>query len=202
MKLKYTGPKEIISHHGVSFKKGKDDKYVYIYPSLQIYKAIHHDYEKDKVYTYNIKGERLTNDELLEKIISLRVNLEDFFKDKIEKLNIKLENEIDDVHLYADCNKEELKVYESNLVIMKNYRLQRDTNKIVYNKLIEIIVDDIIENRIKEINAPFNERFWHIFQTLQGELSNHNHRSIGSKLDIEHDANSLGISLKINSIGK
>jgi hypothetical protein len=84
---------------------------------------------------------------------------------------------------------------------MKNYRIQRAFNKTVYTKLIEIIVDDIFIHKLKEINAPFNERFWHIFQTIQGELSNHNHRSIGSKLDILHDDDYLSISLKINSIG-
>ena len=36
-------PKEMISIHGISFKSGKDDKYVYINPAIEIYHAIHHD---------------------------------------------------------------------------------------------------------------------------------------------------------------
>lgn len=84
---------------------------------------------------------------------------------------------------------------------MKKYRLQRETNKIIYNHLIEIIVDDIIIHQLKNISAPFNEKFWHVFQTIQGELSNHHKRSIGSNLDIEHKEPFI-ISLKINSIGK
>ncbi len=86
---------------------------------------------------------------------------------------------------------------------MRDYRVQRETNKVIYKTLIEIIVDDIFENRLKGINAPFNERYWHILQTIQGgELSNHNKRSIGSVLDIVHKDNTITISLKINSIGK
>ena len=200
MKLKYTGPKEIISPHGVSFKNGKDDKYVYIHPTLQIYKAIHHDYEKNKIYTLNLEGRRLNDDELLENILSLRENLKTEVEDSIYDIKTYLDEEIEQVEEHKDYNDEEKKVYKNNLIIMKNYRIQREMNKLIYNKLIQIVVDDIFEHKIKEINAPFNERYWHIFQTLQGELSHHEHRSIGSKLDILHDEDHLTISLKINPI--
>jgi len=202
MKLMYTGPKEIISAHGINFKKGKDDKYVYIYPSFQLYNAIHHDYEKNKIYTHNIEGKRLNDDELLNKLLSLNSKI----KEEVEKeLNITkkyLDDEIEKVSSHREYNEEEQRVYKNNLIIMKNYRIQRQLNKIVYNHLIQTIVDDIFEHKIKEINAPFNERYWHIFQTIQGELSNHQKRSIGSKLDIIHKEDKINISLEINSIGK
>jgi len=201
MKLKYTGPKELISPHGVSFKKGKDDKYVYIHPAIQIYNAIHHDYEKDKIYTLNIEGKRLNDDDLTEKILLLKPEFKKYFDEQIDDIKDYLDDEIDSINNLNEFTEDEKKIYKSNLIIMKNYRIQRAFNKAVYNKLIETIVDDIFIHKLKEINAPFNERFWHIFQTIQGELSNHNHRSIGSKLDILHDNDYLGISLKINSIG-
>lgn len=202
MKLKYMGPKEIISAHGISFKRGKDDKYVYIYPAMQIFNAIHHDYEKDTIYAYNIEGDRLNDDELLEKILSLKPNLKENATKYLEDVNNYLDNEILNVEEHKEYNKEEQTVYKNNLEIMRDYRVQRETNKIIYKTLIEIIVDDIFENRLKDINAPFNERYWHILQTIQGELSNHNKRSIGSVLDIIHKDNTITISLKINSIGK
>lgn len=202
MKLKYTGPKELISAHGISFKRGKDDKYVYIYPAFQIYNAIHHDYEKGIVYTHNIEGKRLNDEELLNKIISLKSNFKNTLIQELLEVEKYLDNEIEKVDEHAELNNEEQRVYKNNLIIMKEYRTQRETNKIVYKKLIEILVDEIFENKLKEINAPFNERFWHIFQTIQGELSNHHKRSIGSILDIVHEKNMINISLKINSIGK
>jgi len=201
MKLKYTGPKELISPHGVSFKRGKDDKYVYIHPAIQIYNAIHHDYEKDKIYTLNIEGKRLNDEELTEKILLLRPEFKKYFEEQVDDIKDYLDQEIDSISGLNEFSEEEKKIYKSNLIIMKNYRIQRAFNKAVYTKLIETIVDDIFIHKLKEINAPFNERFWHIFQTIQGELSNHNHRSIGSKLDILHDSDYLSISLKINSIG-
>jgi len=42
--VKYVGPKVEISHHGVSFNKAKEDKYVYLSSALEILKDIDHDY--------------------------------------------------------------------------------------------------------------------------------------------------------------
>ncbi len=201
MKLKYVGPKEMISIHGISFKSGKDDKYVYIDPAIEIYHAIHHDYEKDKVYTHLIEKKVLTDEEILSEILRLKPNLKTTSNKEITQLELKLDEEIENVNNHKDLTSEEQKIYKNNLIIMKNYRIQRETNKIIYNHLIEIIVDDIIEHKLKNISAPFNERFWHVFQTIQGELSNHHKRSIGSKLDIIYEE-PISISLKINSIGK
>ncbi len=201
MKLKYVGPKELISAHGINFKNGKDDKYVYIYPALEIYNAIHHDYEKDIIYTYNIKGKRLNDEEILNKILSINANSKEIFQNEILKIEKKLDNEIENVKNHKDYNKLEKEIYKNNLIIMKDYRIQRGTNKIAYKHLIKTIVDDIFEHKLKELNAPFNERFWHILQTIQGELSNHEKRSIGSVLDTIHKEK-ISIILKINSIGK
>lgn len=201
MKIEYIGPKEIISAHGINFKSGKDDKYVYIYPAMQIYDAIHHDYEKDVIYTHNIEGKRLNNEELLNKIFSLKSGLEEKCRNEISELEIFLNEEIEKANKHKEYNNDEQKIYINNLKIMKEYQIQRGTNKVVYRKLVELIVNDIFKHRIKEISAPFNERYWHLLQTIQGELSNHNGSSIGSKLDLIHN-DKITIKLRINSIGK
>ncbi len=201
MKLEYTGPKEIISPHGISFKNGKDDKYVYIYPAMQIYNAIHHNYEKGIIYTHNIEGKRLNDDDILNTILNLETDLKKTCEKEISELEEFLDNEIENVKEDNKFAEEEKLVYKNNLIIMKKYRLQRETNKIIYNHIIEIIVDHIFEHKLKELNTPFNERFWHILQSLQGELSNHEKRSVGSQLDTVHKEN-ISMSLKINSIGK
>ncbi|WP_320034458.1 hypothetical protein [Halarcobacter sp.] len=202
MILKYTGPKEMISAHGISFKSGKDDKYTYIYPAFQIYKALHHDYEKGHVYSHNIEGKRLNDEELLNEILKLRPDLNEICKIEIDKLIEYLDEEIEKTKEHKEYTQEEKRIYKNNLIIMKNYRIQRETNKIIYYELIKIIVDDIFKNQIKAINSVFNERFWHVFQSLQGELSNHNHRSVGSTIDTVHDEKDIKIRLNINSIGK
>jgi hypothetical protein len=202
MVLKYTGPKEMISAHGINFKSGKDDKYVYIYPAYQIYNALHHDYEKGHVYSHNIQGKRLNDEELLHNILSINPDLKRDIEKKIEEYKNCLDDEIEKAKEHKEYKEEEKKVFRNNLIIMKNYKIQREINKIVYYELIKTIVDEIIEHKIKVVNSPFSERYWHILQSLQGELSNHNHRSIASSIETLHNEDSIRIKLNINSIGK
>lgn len=201
MKLSYVGPKEIISHHGISFKDGKEDKHSYIASAMQIYHAIHHDYKKDVIYSHDIKKELPNDEDILNKILNLKPELKDICEHEINQLTITLDEEIKNVEKLNNLNDEEINVYQKNLIIMKEYTLQRQTNKVIYNHILEIIVDDILENKLKEINTPFNEKYWHVLQSIQGELSNHEKRSIGSCLDTIHK-DSITISLKINSIGR
>ena len=53
MKLKYMGLKPVISEHGISFKDGKEDKFVYLSFAIDILISINHTYEKDKKYSHN-----------------------------------------------------------------------------------------------------------------------------------------------------
>ena len=39
-KIRYSGPRPMISQYGIEFKEGKEDKYVYLTISIQILKAI------------------------------------------------------------------------------------------------------------------------------------------------------------------
>ena len=78
---------------------------------------------------------------------------------------------------------------------MRNYKIQRAKNKIFYFHCIETIVETILKYKIKEIDTPFNERFWHILQTVEGKLSN---QKITSNLKIEEENNLLKAMLLIN----
>ncbi len=201
MQLKYTGPKEIISPHGIDFKDGKEDKYVYISYAMQIFYAIHHDYERNRIYTHTVEKDLLKDELILNKIINLKPDFKRVCKEQIELLEQELDKEIEEVKEHTELVPEEQTAYKNNLIIMKNYRLQRQTNKIIYHHLIEIIVDDIFEHQLRQISTPFNEKFWHVLQTIQGEMSCHNKRSIGSTLAVS-DSEPIIITLKINPIGK
>ena len=43
-KLHYVGPRVEISHHGIKYKKSKEDKYVYLMAALELLKDIDNDY--------------------------------------------------------------------------------------------------------------------------------------------------------------
>lgn len=197
MKLRYVGLKPIISAHGISFKEGKDDKFVYLPFAVNILKAIDHNYEQKKVYSYSIDSKQLSPEEILDIIIKFHPDLEETMNKEIASYKIHLDNEEAEVqqrHTLSDIEKE---VFIANLRLMREYKIQRAKNKVFYFHYIETIVETIIEHKIKEIDTPFNEKFWHILQSIEGKLSSH---KIGSKLKMIEENNSLKAILIINII--
>jgi hypothetical protein len=57
----------------------------------------------------------------------------------------------------------------------------------------------ILREHLKEIDTPFNEKFWHVLQTLQGALESGNN-SKNTKLTEETDNdNNMILKLYINN---
>lgn len=171
MKLKYAGPKPMISEHGISFKDGKEDKYVYLMIAIQILKAIDHDTVHDSSYEYDIATKRLSDEEMQEIILSYHPTLETLMTKEINSYLVHLDNEIQDIKRSPIFSNIEKEAYIGNLKIMKEYKIQRAKNKIFYMHTIDTIIEVIKQRRIKKISTPFYERFWHTLQTIQGHLA-------------------------------
>ena len=196
MELKYVGPRPIISEHGISFKDGKDDKYVYLSNAIQILDAINHNYDQSKVYHHDIINDELGENEIMHTLLTYQGNLNDIIYQEVESYQHHLEEEQKELKKTHPLLKPlELDAFKNNLEIMKSYRVQRAINKIYYMHTIQIIADLIRKHRIKDINTPFNERFWHILQTVQGELAN-GKESIQSDL-LQNEENIIELKIKI-----
>jgi hypothetical protein len=197
MKLKYAGSRPIISHKGIIFKSGKEDKYIYLADAIEILKALSNDYTDTKQYIYTSQKNKLDDQQMQNLIISYHPNLENFMKKEIALYEQHLNQEIKDIQLKDNLNIIEKDIFIKNLQLMYDYRLQRAKNKIFYHHIIETIVETIHNHNIKKIQTPFSERYWHILHTIEGEIS-------GSKitnftdLSIEQDSNQLIFQLKIN----
>ncbi|WP_419767055.1 hypothetical protein [Arcobacter sp.] len=173
MQLKYIGPKPIISEHGVSFKDGKEDKYVYIQTAIEILNAINHEYVQGIIYKYDAQITKPSDEEIENIIIGYKPELRKTIEKEITSYKQYLKEEIENSPIsHPLLNKDELMALQNNLKIMHEYRIQRSINKICYMHIIEIIADIIKEHKIKDISSPFNEKFWHVMQTIQGQLSN------------------------------
>jgi hypothetical protein len=186
MKIKYAGPRPQISHHGVSFKEGKEDKYVYLMIALQILKAIDKDYEDKKSYSYDLETERLSNDEMLNIITSYKPDLEEIARKEAAAYGLKLDEEVEEVEHNSTLSEVEKKIWINNLNIMKEYRIQRAVNKIYYMHAIEFIAAVIKREGIKEIDTPFYEKYWHVLQTIEGQFSD-TKTPISTELKVEPD---------------
>ena len=197
MKLKYVGPRPMISEHGISFKDGKEDKYVYIQNAIEILNAINHDYEKGRIYKYDTENSKLNDQEVENFILKYKPELNSTIKKEITSYKLHLDEEIENVSIsHPILTQAELTVLQNNFKIMYDYRVQRAINKIYYMHIIEIISDIIKAHKIRDITAPFNEKFWHIMQTIQGNLA-HGKNPIRSKLNERED---ITLELEIDFI--
>ena len=183
MQIKYAGPRPFITHQGITFKDGKEDKYVYLMIGIQILKAIDKDFGEQKAYSYDTDTKRLSNEEIFNTMLQYEPNLERDTSEERALYEQKLDSEIEDVSNknLSDLEKE---ILVNNLEIMREYRTQRAINKIYYMRNDYEIATIIKRERIHEIDTPFYEKYWHVLRTIQGELVK-GKSSINSKLKIE-----------------
>ncbi|RBQ28722.1 hypothetical protein [Aliarcobacter vitoriensis] len=183
MKLDYVGFRPIISQHGIAFKQGKDDKFIYLPYVYEIINALKNNYESHKNHSYNIKISKENISKLHNKMIDFFPSLDKEIENKIDAYKKHLDLELEDIEKRTHLSDIEKDIYKTNLSLMKDYRIKRAKNKIFYYYSVRTIAEIIKENRIKEINIPFNEKFWHVFKTLQGVLAS---EKINSNIKVEY----------------
>ncbi len=197
MTIKYAGPRPEISHHGIQFKDGKEDKYVYLIIAVQILKAIDKDYEEKKSYSYDTNTKRFSDDELLNIMHEYEPHLKEAVMQEEIKYEEHLQEEIEQVKQRTDLKEIEKDIWINNLNIMQQYRIQRAVNKIYYLHCVKDISTVIKRERIKEIDTPFYEKYWHVLQTIQGMLSE-GRDSVGSDLKVEMTENGMTAKMFVN----
>lgn len=198
MKLEYIGPKAMISPNGISFKTGKDDKFVYLDYAMQIFHAINHDYKNNIIYHHDIEQRTFSADEILTTLRSTISGIDTQLEEELKSYKESLTQEIENVKLDKTLNQDEITSLKNNLIIMQPYRTQRFKNKLAYEHLVESICTAIYDNKLQEVSAPFNERFWHIMQTIQGYLSSM--YKVKSTVDTVTDDDKIAIVLKMSKI--
>ena len=168
--LAYVGPKVEISNHGVVYRKDKEDKYVYLGVALEILKDIDNDYDKKSAYSHHFKSIKLAEEEL-HKILSKYENeLDQSIREECNRFEDKIAHEIAFVQNLKKLSNIDKEVWIKNIEIMREYRIKRERNKMYYTHCIEDIVTVIKDKKLKEISAPFNKDFFHVFNTIKGAL--------------------------------
>ena len=172
MKLEYVGYRPVISHNGVTFKQGKDDKFIYLPYAYEILNALNHEYTTNKnKYSNSINLDNSNIDKLYKVVETYFPDIEKSIEDKLKKYKEHLEEERENIISRPHLSDIEKNIFLSNLDLMKNYRINRAKNKIFYYFVIATIVEIIKEKRIKEIDIPYHNKFWHVLNTIQGVLS-------------------------------
>lgn len=196
MSVKYAGPKPIISHTGIDFDNNKEDKYVYLNVAVQILQSLDHEYVPNKVYTYDVKTQRLSQDDLVAKLRKYCTH----FDEVVKLQNHSIEEELNDLlhraHDNLVLNEEEKRVLERNIEMMHDYLIQRSINKKVYYCVIERLAEVIKESKIDYIVVPMFQTFLHTLHSIQGSLMQLR-QPILSDLDIYKENDKLLVKLKM-----
>jgi len=200
LKLHYTGPKPLINEHGISFKNGKIDKYIYLPISIRILKTIDRDYITKKSHKlYITNHDDFTDEEMLATIKLHEPKLEEH----VEAETLAYEKHIADI-IEQVKNKKYLEEIERetwlrNIEIMKPYLLQREINKLYYIHSIKRIKELIYEHEIYEIDMDFTLKDWHVLESISGNLEQ-GKKSVSTTIKVETDKNGVSVvKLFINS---
>lgn len=183
--LHYTGPKPRISHQGITFHKGKEDKYLYLHSAIKILQAIDKDYSKQVRHeTHFDKKENHSDYEILELLQHYEPAFQTHIEHEMSAYKDHINEMIEEVNRHP-LSEIEKKTWINNITLMKRYLLQRATNKLVYIHTIKIIKKLIRKYKIKEININFTLRNWHILTSIAGNLAYGIKRSTPTKISIE-----------------
>ena len=199
MQLKYVGPKPLISHTGIEFDNNKEDKYTLLNIVVQLLKALDHDYFEDKTYIYSADTNRLSSQELHDKIKEYCPDLDLLMKTRLQEVSENIDEEI----LRAKKNKvldtESKDVLIANITIMKDYMIQRAINKTAYYCAVEKLADLVKKDHIDHIIAPMFQKFAHVLHSVQGVLKEQKF-PIDTKLDIYEKDGKLLVKLQAINI--
>jgi len=192
LKLHYTGPKPIINQHGIFFKNGKIDKYLYLPISIRILKSIEKDYGKKNHDIYVKNHDDFTDIEMLDTIKEYEPRLEEHveaeeraYEEHISALVKKVKNK-----LYL--TEEEREAWLKNIEIMKPYMFQREINKLYYIHSIKHIKKLIEKYKISEIDIDFTLKDWHVLESIAGNLEQ-GHKAISTDIKVEKDSKNNNI---------
>ena len=189
LKLKYSGPKPFINQHGIFFKEGKEDKYIYLKIATRVLLSIDKVYRKQENFQVFIDNhDNLTDADILEILKMYEPNLEQHVQNEEKKYEQHITNMIKEVEENKIISDNEKKIWIKNINLMKDYMIQREINKLYYIHLIKAIKNIIHKDDIKEIDIDFSLEHWHILESIAGNLE-YGTNSIPTLIKVEENKN-------------
>lgn len=196
MKLKYTGPKFLVSPTGINFSFTKEDKFIYIGTMVELIQVLDHNYEKDKTYSVCTEQKLFDEKQVIDLIRTYISDLDEQITMWMEKTAKAIEEEISRAKRCLLLSREEQDTLVKNIELMRSYRIQRTLNKTIYYAGVEALAGIIKQHHIDYITTSIDPKYFHLLHSLQGTLLRL-HPSIGSEINILRKEENLIIELKI-----
>lgn len=199
MQVRYAGPKAVVSKDGVSFDSTKDDKYIYLNIIIQLIEAIDIEHIPEKIYSYDKKSPRLSDEKIHSYIVSNYDNSDEVLKLAEEEAEHSFERDLEIAKIYPDITEQEREIWTKNLMFMKQHNIQRIYNGKIFRLLVEKLATILRARQIEYVITPMYPNFMKILHSAHLELFNQK-PSIGSSIEIvSNDKNELDIKFKIKA---
>ena len=167
IELKYSGSRPDISQNGISFKTGKEDKYVYINYAVDILLGLQK-LQNTNEYIHTIDKNNFSDDEIFALVSNCELKVKTNIENELLKYEKHLDFQIEQISKQKRLQAIERYAFIENLKIMKSYRIQRAINKIVYMHIIEAIIKAIKKKNIKKSKQFFVKNFGIFYTLLRG----------------------------------
>ena len=198
MQLKYTGPKPIISHTGITFDQKKEDKFHYLAFVIELLKAVDHEYLKDATYTFEPETPAHSGEEMLAVLHRFSPEAQTEAKRRALHKRRELDGEIEDAGRNPLLNRDERNTLVTNLKLMYDYRLQRTINKSLYYSAVTTLASLIAADGICYIKVAFRQEYYHVFHSLEGILNTQKF-PLRTHLEVYEDKGELMVRLDVTS---
>ena len=170
MQIKYVGPKTLISTGGISFDKRKRDKFIYLDCVLQLIEAIDHDYVGAEPHLHTTESRQLIGDDLLERVRQYCPEVDAIITEAQNDAEAYMDDNLTRAENSAYMNDEEVRTLINNLMIMRDYTVQRYINKYTYYYVVKKFIERLRHSKIKYISAPAHKTYFHVFHTIKRGL--------------------------------
>jgi len=166
LSLHYVGPKPIINQHGVFFKPGKEDKYIYLKTAVYLLLSID---DKASEKFHGRPREDLSDEEILSILKAYEPDLEQHILEEERRYEKHIEEMKEQARSHPLTEDERI-AWLNNIEIMRPYLLQREINKLYYIHCIKAIQNIIHDEHLVEIDVTFSFANWHVLSSIAGNL--------------------------------
>ena len=111
---------------------------------------------------------------ILRKLRRYVPDLDDRIAKAVREVKGRIDEEVEGVRRNAALSESEKRAWESNILSMRDYMVQREINKTVYHAAVDVLSDELVKGHFRLIEIPMIGHFHHVVKSLEAALERHN----------------------------
>jgi len=181
---------------GVTFVANKADKFIYLGVLAELIRALDHEYQDNKNYTTQTEEKVYDEKSILDLIRTYIPDLDEKIEEWILNTTQKLDSDIQRAknNITLCCEAKEILI--NNIEWIREYQIQRATNKSIYYAGVEALAIIIKQRQIEYVATSIDPKFLHLLHSIRGPLRRL-HPPVDSKIEIIKKEEHLTFELRI-----